>query len=1473
VIFLAWAPAGTQEFSLAGATLRGPVRRIDEQTFELRRGRLAIEFHSDERAEILVETPSARVRILDTWAPRRAQIEIQADERGTQMRTLAGAVTLAVISGSLQVSNPRGELAAMAGDMVRVAQDEPPARGKTTHEVHVLAPMTVAPLGSAGASVIVSESQGPFANAGIEGAEVAIGLADSKGKETPLFQGRTGEHGVLNAQFKIPALEEGAYTMKVHTSSKSGRHVAERQVRVKSGSRILLVTDKPLYQPGQDVNVRGLALDDESLRAVGGEILFEIEDPKGNKVFKRRETLNAFGLAAAELRLADEVNMGDYRITATVGNSKAEKTVTIKKYVLPKFKVQVKAAKSWYLPKETIKGSLQADYFFGKPVAGADVRIEASTFDVDFKQFATVQTRTGPTGAAEFEVTLPDYFVGQPLEKGNALVKLDVSVVDTAEHQEKATRTFSVANHAIHLAAVPESGTLVPGVENRLFVLATSPDGSPVECEVSIEAGREKRQGRTNDSGFVALPFTPKKEDLITSSRHRGRAALKVKIRGQDPKGNKADQEVELFSEYGEEQILMRLDKAIYRAGDIAEISVFSTSASGRVFLDAVKGGQTALTSAVTLDKGQASYRLHIPESLFGTLEIHAYRLMADGEIVRDSRVLYVHPPKDLRIEAALSKQSFRPAEQATIDFRVTDGAGKGVSAALGVIVVDESVYALADMQPGLEKVYFMLAKELQEPKVQLKFGEPIQTMIQDPGIPARRQEVAAILMAPVEPEPRRWQANTIEARMVEWRPALQRIYHAMSEYIGAKNEFWQVNAQTKSREFRADLLKQLKLEEKDRIDPWGNAVSMDQLARIDDAFSFGHWARLMSAKNVAEIFELLKTWIVAKDVLDEKGIRKGVLEEMLAAKALQKEQTTDYFGEPFTLERLAKEEPALREENLEKLTASLRKEAIFNALRAHCRGQRGLRSDGTYEPGVLEKLGVNLSKPRGGLYTLDALAAESKAFDPANMAKVVTLDRKAAIFAAIVSEAAQAGWDSVAREGRYVDGLVDRLLRNRRLGEAEVADASGRPFDLEALVKEDPRFGAKVGMAGLLNEKVQKIANAICSHIHNGGTNDLPADWADRLLRQKGVTETDLTDPWGTRLRIVDREQNEAAQLSCGLLSDRKVVLCAGPDRKFGTADDLRIGQHHGERAYTPDYSGCLLYAHESGLAWSAYRPDRSKEKKNGGDGRLSAVGNWGALPPKPEPGKPDPGRNFVPGLELESKELPYNSGGSQPTIRVREYFPETLLWKPILLTDEQGRARLAVDLADSITTWMLTASANTAGGLLGSTTTPILVFQPFFVDIDFPVSLTQNDAVSVPVAVYNYLKEPQRITLKVDREEWFTIVGEAEKQVDLKPGEVRAVHFRVQVKGLGHRKLTVYAWGKDEAARDAIRRQVEVVPDGKMVEVVINQRLAEGIDQAIEIPANAIPGSFKIFAKCHPGVFSQIVEGVEGMLGAPHG
>jgi uncharacterized protein YfaS (alpha-2-macroglobulin family) len=147
-------------------------------------------------------------------------------------------------------------------------------------------------------------------------------------------------------------------------------------------------------------------------------------------------------------------------------------------------------------------------------------------------------------------------------------------------------------------------------------------------------------------------------------------------------------------------------------------------------------------------------------------------------------------------------------------------------------------------------------------------------------------------------------------------------------------------------------------------------------------------------------------------------------------------------------------------------------------------------------------------------------------------------------------------------------------------------------------------------------------------------------------------------------------------------------------------------------------------------------------------------------------------------------------------------------MYWNPALVTDANGKAEVSLEMADSITSWRLTALANSANGLFGSLTTPIKVFQDFFVDLDLPVALTQGDEVSAPVAVYNYLKTSQSVKLQLEAADWYELMDNATKTLQIGPDDIQVVYFRLKAKQLGNQKLTVFANGTKLS--DAIRRSI---------------------------------------------------------------
>jgi len=1014
----------------------------------------------------------------------------------------------------------------------------------------------------------------------VRGAQVRLSLApaaDPAAAHT-LLAARTDQMGTLNASFKVPAMSDGRYRLTVVAEALGERDTVEHDVTLRSRTQIMLTTDKPVYQPGQTIHIRSLALRLPDLRPSASEpTTIEVEDAKGNKVFKKAVPTSRFGVAGTSFILADEVNMGRYRVRAIQGQATAEKVVTVDRYVLPKFRVALKLDKSYYLPGQTMAGHVQCDYFFGKPVAG-HVSLVFSTFDVGFHDFGTVEGDLDGKGHFEFTQPVPSSLVGLPLEQGNALVRVEATVIDTADHRERSSTSVPVAREPITLIAVPESRSLTPGVENQVYVLASYPDGKPAQARVTLDAtgaAPASASRGTDANGIAVFGITP------------SQPTVELELAATDTSGNHATarKSLELGSPEG---LILRPDKAIYRVGDTMHLAVISPAKTGTVYVDAVLNRQTVSTTAVQLEAGRASADMTLGPELAGTLELHAYRLTSQGETVRDTQVVLVQPAADLNVAIRPDKTTYLPADKARLSFAVTDAANRGVAAALGVTVVDESVFAIEEMHPGMEKVYFLLEKEILEPRYEIHGLEPGTILSPGPAVDAAKQRPAKMLFA-----------------SLPLRPAFTLAANSYAQKAAKLREAW---------------LKRVSADA-ERI---GEAISQYQKDRGEDPPA------------------------------------DGILSALLSRAYLRPAQVRDEFGRRYVVTPWAG--------------------GIRNGVRVASLGPDG-KQDTDDDVSVFCSPG-----PAGG---------------SASVLPVPTWPvRRVPPFA---RRAGQMDWQD----------------------NSQVAQALGAQVPAEA----DGMLG---GFGGI---------------VARGAAGAEPLEMA--------------------------RARNAAA-----------VMDAAAP------------------------------------------APAKAS----------------GAAPAQ-----------------------------AAPEVRVRQFFPETMFADPSVITDDSGHATVEVPVADSITTWRISALASSMAGQIGSATAPLRVFQDFFVDIDFPVSLTQNDEVSVPVAVYNYLPKAQKVTLRAEKQPWFELLDDATKEVTVGPSEVKAVTYRIVARGLGFQRLTVRATGTQMS--DAVRREVEVLPDGQRSEVSESGRLDKTVEKAIAIPSTAVKDASNILVKVYPGILSQVVEGMDKILQMPFG
>jgi uncharacterized protein YfaS (alpha-2-macroglobulin family) len=540
--------------------------------------------------------------------------------------------------------------------------------------------------------------------------QVEVLMVGEEGVAQPLFTGMTDNDGLAHVEFETPDVDDNPQqTLLIRAATDNQDTVLTQDVYIGRVYDILISSDKPVYQPGQVIHLRTLALDTLDLHAAADQtITLTVADPQGNKLMRKELANSQYGVASVDFDLDAQAVSGNYQITAEIGPNTATRTVEVKPYTLPRFEITFQPDQTFYLPGETATGAIEARYFFGKPVAGGQVTVRGSVTDVTAETLFTVTGETDADGVYRYEIPVPDFFVGR-LDNQSAQVDLAIEVVDTANHLESVDEGITVAEKALLIDAVPESGLLRPGLENRVYIDVSTPDGVAAPATLTIAGETFPTITTTTDIyGLAVITLTAPAQPY-----------LPLEVVATDAAGREVAQPLLLGGVTGASAtVLMRPARAEYRVGETADIDIYVNGRATTVYLDIIKGRQTFGLVALPVVNGAAQAALPIDGSLLGTVELNAYVVGDDGEIVADRRLLLVNPaPADITVSA--DADVYRPGDTATLNIQVQrDGAP--MPGVVGLAIVDESVFSVQEQAPGFARTYFLLERELQEPRYEI---------------------------------------------------------------------------------------------------------------------------------------------------------------------------------------------------------------------------------------------------------------------------------------------------------------------------------------------------------------------------------------------------------------------------------------------------------------------------------------------------------------------------------------------------------------------------------------------------------------------------------------------------------------------------------------------------------------------------------------------------------------------------------
>lgn len=288
--------------------------------------------------------------------------------------------------------------------------------------------------------------------------------------------------------------------------------------------RIYAVTDRPAYRPNETVQwkITARRYDGETYSTPANDtIKFRLDDPRGTLVKEGNLTLNAFGSAWGSLDLTDKMPLGEYRVSFRDADGKnhiGQATLfRLEEYKLPEFKVSVQTPeengkKKAFRLGENVEVSVQADYYFGGPVANASVEVvvhrnpyyhnwhpprEFPWFYDDASTSARAYYRgpgqiaqreslkTDATGKAIFKIQSPAH-EGQDIE-----YRIEARVTDASRREITGTDSVRVTRQRYFVDARPAHNLYRPQDNVQIDFKALDANHQPVEAEGLVKLSRD----------------------------------------------------------------------------------------------------------------------------------------------------------------------------------------------------------------------------------------------------------------------------------------------------------------------------------------------------------------------------------------------------------------------------------------------------------------------------------------------------------------------------------------------------------------------------------------------------------------------------------------------------------------------------------------------------------------------------------------------------------------------------------------------------------------------------------------------------------------------------------------------------------------------------------------------------------------------------------------------------------------------
>jgi uncharacterized protein YfaS (alpha-2-macroglobulin family) len=499
-------------------------------------------------------------------------------------------------------------------------------------------------------------------------------------------------------------------------------------------------TDRPVYRPGDTTHFKTilrLRSGEQYKVPAGQSVQVQIEDPSSKTVLQTNYSVSSFGTLHGDLVLPATAALGYYSITVNSAGG-AQYPISggfyVEDYEKPQYSVKVTPSAPRVLEGGSVTATIEADYYYGEPVAGAAVTYDVHTspyyspfMDRDEDDDSDASAADADSGDdASGDSDDQDYSgdeiseqKGQLDANGKLQIKIPTSVdkdhndivyriearVTDAGNREIDGHNSVIATYGSFAVDIsPDSYVYKAGDSIRAIAEAKDYDGKPIQTAVRVELLQQdfsapqqrgtivaSQNAQTGADGTVPVTFTVKNPGDFT---------LQVTARTPENRTVTGDSWVWITSDaenwWGGDSrnIQIVADKKSYNLGDTAHLLVL-TGVPESYLLVTTEGktvqGQWiihATSSSVNVDVQMGTAQQ--PNVFVSVAFFHGNALYQASKSLKVPAV-----QQKLQVAIQPSAAQFEPGQKATYTIQASDASGKPVSGEFSLGIVDEAIYAI----------------------------------------------------------------------------------------------------------------------------------------------------------------------------------------------------------------------------------------------------------------------------------------------------------------------------------------------------------------------------------------------------------------------------------------------------------------------------------------------------------------------------------------------------------------------------------------------------------------------------------------------------------------------------------------------------------------------------------------------------------------------------------------------------------